>query len=313
MKKHFTRSRAESRQSGSVLIVVVFVLMLLSVWVLGFAKETRSLMRSGAEKVSLKKAMAAAEAGLEYSLFLLETQRAETLDGAHRFSDSQFRYQIRNEDGKIDLNSLVDGDGRIVEKQKEILVRFLNLAGREADAAKWVARLADWVDADKEPRVPGSETSVVPGLSPTGFPFQSLAEWRLAVGGKTGGEASLLRKACTVFSTGKVNINTAPLEVVASLSPEMNAPLAKAIVAAQRKKGFKTLDDLKKVRGMNDSVFFEIEPLLAERGTYYSVVVTGSSGERTVRMGAVAKREEERLKIVWHKKELTDEDLLEWD
>jgi len=311
LKRHFTQSN--HRERGSILVIVVFVLMLVSFWVFGFTKETLFSQRDLATQIDRKKAYQAAKAGLEYSLFLLESQGIETLDGSHQFEDARFQYQVRNEDGKWDFNSLVDGDGHLVDSQAAGISRFLALAGFKAEAPQIVQSFADWVDADDIARTHGAESRSYEGVRCANSPMQAFSEWKWVQGINDLAKAKILRRGCTLFSTGKININTAPFEVVMTLSEEMNEPLAKEILSFRRGRKIQQISDLKQVQGMTDSIFADIENQLIENGFYYSILVQGESRDAIVKIGAVAKREEDRLKIVWFKKDLEDEDLLAWN
>jgi len=309
LKRHFIQNHKES---GSVLVAVVLVLTLVSFWVLSFTKETLSTQRESGRELDRKRAYQAALAGVEYSLFLLGSQKGEILDGSHRFPESEFRFQVRNEEGKWDLNSLIDGDGALKEDQEKGVARFLKLVGLEESQQQIIHRFADWIDTDEDPREFGAESNQYSGHGCRNVLLESFSEWWLVLE-QDEQKAKRLRKGCTIFSTGKINLNTAPAVVLGSLSEKMTETAVKQILAYRNRRRFDSTETLKQLQGMTDAIYYDIEDKLVLEGTYYSIWVEGQSRESRVRVGAVVKREEDKFKKVWFKKELKNDDILAWN
>ncbi len=293
-------------------MAVVLVLALLSFWVLAFTQEVRLLQKEWGGEQDRKRAYQAALSGLEYSLFLLNSQKGETLDGSHRFGEGEFRYQVRNEEGKWDLNSLVDGDGNLVDELAAGMARSLTLLGLDAEKDSIIHRLADWVDADTVARPQGGETGSYLGYDCRNGPMESFSDCWLLLD-RDGTRAQRLRKMGTLYSSGKINLNTAPEVVLASLSDEMDENLIQAIVAYRSQSRFDSIETLKKIQGMTDSIYRQIEEMLITDGLYYSVWVEGKSGHASIQVGAIVKKEENKLKLVWLKENLKDEDCFNWN
>jgi general secretion pathway protein K len=109
------------------------------------------------------------------------------------------------------------------------LLDVLGIDGTVADA------VVDWLDNDDVPRVGGAESPYYSGLP---YPyrakndlFDTVDEVRL-VRGVTREVFEKLRPFVTVSSSGKVNLNTAPKEVLMALSAGADAAEAGAIDAA---------------------------------------------------------------------------------
>ena len=293
-------------------MAVVLVLALLSFWVLEFTKEVRLFQKEWGKEQDRKRAYQAALSGLEYSLFLLNSQKGEALDGSHRFGEGEFRYQVRNEEGKWDLNSLVDGDGNLIDHQAAGVARSLTLLGLDAEKVQIIHRLADWIDADLVARAQGGETGSYLGYDCRNVPMGSFSECWLLLD-RDLRRAELLRKACTIYSSGKINLNTAPAVVLGALSDQMDESLVQAILDYRSRSRFDSVETLQKIAGMTDRVYHEIEDKLVDEGLYYSVWVEGKSGRTSIQVGAIVKKEENKLKLVWLKENLNEEDCFKWD
>jgi general secretion pathway protein K len=133
--------------------------------------------------------------------------------------DGAIRVTVEDEERKLNLNLLVLQNGNAVDENRlgqfRLLLTQLGLDPSLADA------VVDWLDNDDSPRVGGAESSYYEALP---FPykakndlFDSIDELRL-VRGFTPEIFEKLRPFVTVTSSGKVNINTAPKEVLMSLS-----------------------------------------------------------------------------------------------
>jgi general secretion pathway protein K len=84
---------------------------------------------------------------------------------------------------------------------------------------------------------------------------------------------------------GAINVNTAPLEVLRALSDSMSETLAQAIIDYRETKGndgayqeFKTVNDLKKVSGMTDEIYADIQNQIVVRGGTFEIRSKSSVG-----------------------------------
>lgn len=187
-----------------------------------------------------------AKSGLNYALAVLYEDDtnvdslhdtwadSETLSekSADLFDDGRFKLEISDHSGMIQINSLVDEEGKYNDNQKELLTRFLQspefgLKDEEVDHI--VNAIKDWIDADDDPTgFGGAENSYYQGLE-TPYSCQDVSveflEELLLVKGinrelfygteKMPGIASFL----SPYGDGKININTAePLVLRALIS-----------------------------------------------------------------------------------------------
>jgi general secretion pathway protein K len=133
--------------------------------------------------------------------------------------DGEVRVTIEDEERKIDLNRLMLPNGIAPDERRlAVFQRLLDTLGIDRGVADAVV---DWLDTDENPRAGGAESSYYLGL-PNPYRakndlFDTIGELRL-VRGVTSEVFEKLRPFVTVSSSGMVNINTAPKEVLMSLS-----------------------------------------------------------------------------------------------
>jgi general secretion pathway protein K len=126
---------------------------------------------------------------------------------------------IEDEERKIDLNRIMLPNGNAPDERRLAVFQRL-LDTLEIDRAVADA-VVDWLDNDENPRVGGAESSYYLGL-PGPYRakndlFDTIGELRL-LRGVTDDVFGKLLPFVTVSSSGMVNINTAPKEVLMSLS-----------------------------------------------------------------------------------------------
>ena len=133
--------------------------------------------------------------------------------------DGEVRVAIEDEERKIDLNRLMLPNGNAPDERRlAVFQRLLDTLGIDRAVADAVV---DWLDNDENARVGGAESSYYLGL-PGPYKakndlFDTVGELRL-VRGVTDNVYGTLLPFVTVSSSGMVNINTAPKEVLMSLS-----------------------------------------------------------------------------------------------
>ena len=203
--------------------------------------------------------------------------------------DGEVLVTIEDEERKIDLNRLMLPNGIAPDDRRlAVFQRLLDILGIDRAVADAVV---DWLDNDENPRVGGAESASYLGL-PNPYRakndlFDTIGELRL-VRGVTAEIYEKLLPFVTVSSSGMVNINTAPKEVLMSLSAGADMAEGGAIDA-------KIADEIIKYR--EDHPFTEasqignVSPLLRDlyartlirniadvRSTYFHVRSSGDVG-----------------------------------
>ena len=140
--------------------------------------------------------------------------------------------KIEDAEGKLNLNKLVEANKPNVV-MKERVSRLLFLLDMNPDL---VCAIIDWIDENTNPECPnGAEQDIYRGLEnaylPADQPMKDISELRL-VHGFSQEMYDILLNHVTVLPPDKssLNLNTASIEVIASLHTKIDIPLAKQLV-----------------------------------------------------------------------------------
>jgi len=140
---------------------------------------------------------------------------------------------------------------------------------------------------------------------PKNGPLESLGEMLLIKGmdsstfyGEEGRDG--LRNYLTIHSEGKININTASLPVLMSLSPKVDQAMAQGVLDYRSKKPFQKMEDLRSLPGW-DSVYPQISSELTVRSNYFSLELQGNYREARAVVQTAIKREGKRTRILYWK------------
>lgn len=159
---------------------------------------------------------------------------------------------ITEESGKIYLNGLIQPAGGYETHTQDALKR---LGKRLQIPEECWSSLADWLDSNDETRSGGAETSYYKTLKPPyaahNRALLSLAELSL-VRGFTPEIIAKLQPFVTIYpdqgieplALVPVNINTAPMEVIAALDDRIDDRMAERILEERRLKPFSNMGDL---------------------------------------------------------------------
>jgi general secretion pathway protein K len=111
----------------------------------------------------------------------------------------------------------------------------------------------------------------------------------------------------TIWSDGKININTASKDVLQSLSTKMEDTLAEAIIKYRDQAGadgekqiFKEIAELKKVPGMNEgkegeTVYSQVKDLITVNSSYFHIAATATCGRMSKKLRVVVYRKGKRI------------------
>jgi general secretion pathway protein K len=206
--------------------------------------------------------------------------------------------QIVDEGGKLSLNALVNEAGEIDLEREVQLKRLFKALGLQEEM---LAPLLDWLDRDQEERPGGAEDAFYQGLERPyrcgNRPFVTLGQVALVKGYAQGLQG--LSRFLSVYSDGKVNVHTAPKEVLLSLSGGMDESIAEAILQYRAEGNFLTLEDLKKVPGVGEDLFAELSPYLSLTSTAFSVTARGRCHGAVSSLQAVFVRDGGTMRTVY--------------
>ncbi len=287
--------RAGDRGVALLITLMILVLIVTLVWEV-FRVGARAAQTGAYGRDSIR-AEIVAEAGVAAARIALREDAGDndydTLDEIWSrpvppidLGEGTIRIVVEDEERKINLNRLVLPNGNAPDDQRlavfRRLLEILEIDPSLADA------VVDWLDNDDTSRVGGAESSYYRSLP---FPykakndfFDTVDELRL-VRGVTPEVFEKLRPFVTVYSSGKVNLNTAPKQVLMALSAgqdaaeggEIGESAASEIIEFRKEKPFKKIEQIGNV-GMSLSDLFRktrIRDLMDIRGTAFHVRSTG--------------------------------------
>ena len=304
---------------GSALVVTLLIVATLTGLTLAFSEESGTELSLAGFAGDGYRAYQIARSGINFALGRLEQDEDKGMDslreewsllGVHGFpenSPGEFSISggVIDENGKINVNSLINEKGEVDEQIAGQLGRLFKVLGLDENL---VNPILDWLDPDDEERLHGAETFYYRSLED---PYECANTYFLSVGqifllkGFRGlqrfgeeGQKRLL-DYLTIYSDGKININTASGEVLQSLHSDIDPPLAQSIIDYQNQEDFLSIDDLKKVPGIDDQRFNEIKGRLTVKSSAFSIEARVESREAVAGINAFAVRKEEKPVLVY--------------
>ncbi len=308
-------------EHGTALVLTLLIIITLTGLTLGFSSESgveltlAGYMRDHAKAYELARSginiglSELAIKGEEFDLdvFNEEWRRTGSIpsEGATVQEGVTFSGGMMDENGKVNVNLLRNDRGEIDEQRETQLRRLFRALGLKEERLNPVL---DWLDVDDIERQDGAE----------GYWYQNLDEPYACANERflTIGQVFLVRGMrdierfgekkekrlldyLTIHSEGKININTAPREVLESLSEDMDSALAAEIVAYRKEERFESIDDLRKVPGMDDHLFAEIREWITVKISTISFESNVDCNGAIARIKAIAKRDGSKTSLIY--------------
>ena len=287
-----------SNEAGVALLITLLVLVLIVILAMEIFRSGARAAQTGAYGRDSIRGTIIAEAGLAAARIALRESAKDynydTLDQLWsrpvppiELGDGTVLVTVEDEERKINLNKLVLPNGIAPDDQRVAVFRKL-LAVLEIDPSLADA-VVDWLDVDDTTRAGGPESPYYLSLP---YPyrakndlFDTLDELRL-VRGITSEKFEQLKPFITVQSSGKVNINTAPKEVLMALSAgqdaaaagEIGASAADQVIEYRKDNPFKNAPDIGNVSPALKDLYAKtrFRDLIDVKGTVFHVRSTGN-------------------------------------
>jgi general secretion pathway protein K len=231
--------------------------------------------------------------------------------------------EIRDEESRFPLNMLPldprlpNQDLMLYEQALERLVTRAGLGGPQA-----VPVLMDWMDPDENERSNGGEQGTYPQLLVKNGPLDDIDElerlrnWGppnlpapIPLDASTGrleeyAPSLLKNQAATgtslwsdwlsAYAQGKINVNTAPAEVLRCLDQAMSDAVVSEIVARRSTKVLKSEQDLKEIPGIDADLAFRLGKLVGFKSSTFRVRVVVTSQETPLDLEVMLERQSQR-------------------
>lgn len=272
------------KQEGVALILALVVVALLAVVIIEFNYISRVEASIAGNRENERRAYYLAKGAINFGIYLLEMDDPETDSLADDWAkglpafpvgDAVLGLEISDEDGKINVNKLIEKD-KLSSRLGKVTTRLFELFGMEPGM---FPPLLDYLSEDlisQEPFDTKGELLEFPGVND-------------------------LIDFLTIYSSGKVNINTAPLHVIQSLSDKIDEELAKAVIDYRIDRPFSEVAELGKVPGVTEGIVNDVKEIATVKSGFFSVKSTAEVGEARKAVEAVIERGEEGLDVVYWK------------
>ncbi|WP_187426757.1 type II secretion system minor pseudopilin GspK [Geothermobacter ehrlichii] len=300
-------------ESGFALLLVLVIVALLSALVSDFAFSTLVDLRLAETFRDSARASSLARGGVTVARELLRQDNngwdaPESPDELWALpmeqvpvDDGFVSLRIRDLDGRIGLNRLVDSLGNPNVVMVDRFRRLCDELGLDRPEALTDA-LIDWLDRDSDPRPEGAEDPYYLALpnpyQAADAPLENLDELR-RVRGFDARTLARLRPYVSARGGEKLNVNSAPAEVLLAWDGEMRPEAAETIIAERRKKPFRTLDEIRELIGVETFSALNRNLDLDVGSRYFHVDSRAEIGDGNRRIEAVIDRKTDR--ILWQK------------
>lgn len=252
----------QSRQRGVALMLVIFVFALVSILAVGMYNRQHIFVQTAGNVMAQSQAYQYAVASEIYGKRLLKADWDEDKDKNEFVDDLEqvqnsillpvedafLEAQFNDVQGKLNINDLVSLQGTVNPIIKE---RFVSLLKRLAIETIKVETIIDWLDENQDPdgfegMEDGEYLSQEPPYRNAGQGMRDISELRLLPNVSNEDFQKILPHV-TVLPSGRspVNINTASIEVLQSLTQNLSDQQAKTLVEQREDKPWKDIESFK--------------------------------------------------------------------
>ena len=289
--------RLAKSQRGVALLATLMAVALMTILVVDFTTSSSLNYRSAANQANELRAEYLARSAVNVGLALLAQQARQNVGPGIQLpyyaltqpwampfppvpmDGGTATVSIVDEARKLNINELINPHTGTVDPDVEQILQRL-FAILEIDP-RIIPAIIDWLDPDSVESPGGGVEAdyymrLIPPYEPRNGPMPTLGDLRLIRGVDTPTFIRLSQFLTTAPET-RINANTVPPELLASLSPELanNTSLVKEIMAARISEPFKSLNDLGNLQGVGENSA-ELMRLLSTTSTYFMITGVGT-------------------------------------
>jgi len=228
----------KNNSDGAALIIVLLIVTIVTAIVVQFASDVYTATNALYNWTFAQKTSLIAKSGNELAIKTITENINDfpyasepviiPIDKLFAQSDAKMVVSVVDENSKINLNELfVKGLGI-----PKTYVFFKSLLKRLSLDETIADRVADWTDADKEPKAGDSEINAKDG------PLDSIDEL-LLIKGIDRAVYDKIYPYVTIYGNGYINLNSAELPVLMALSDSITEEVAERIIANRKSAAFK--------------------------------------------------------------------------
>jgi general secretion pathway protein K len=276
---------ALTQQRGAALVTALLAVTLLTVVVIEFAYSTQVDSSLAWNSVKTVQASYLARSGVNLALLVLRDD-ARAISGIDALGEEWARplpplpagqgtvmVQVTDEQGKVNLNALRNANGTINGPWREVVERVLQLRGVDVSL---LDPLLDWLDGDDFPEPRGAEKTdylrLTPAYAPRNDSLLTFGELG-RVKGFTPALCAQLAPFVTVLPSRatKVNVNTAPSEVLAALFPAVDPNRLEQFAVERVDAPVRGTNELRERLGIDPRTPVDALQMVTVRSEFFSV------------------------------------------
>ena len=302
------------------LLVTLMALALMTLLVMDFTTSAALGYRSAAGQADQLRAEYLARSGVNVGLSLLAADSREdrlrrtpydALDEAWaqpyppvKLGGGMAAVLIVDEGRKIDINLLVNPR---TGRPNPIYIGIVQRLFQNIEVSpKLVPAIVDWLDPNSIESPGGAEAQyylrLIPPYEPRNAPMPTIGDLRM-IRGVDDATFFILRRYLTVAPEPRVNINTAPPQVIAALLPQLSADpsTVKEIIQARTVKPFRMVTDVGNLAGLG-SLSVPLMRLITTRSSYFAITGLGTYAGARQNIDAVFRRNANGTAMLsnWH-------------
>jgi general secretion pathway protein K len=302
-------------------LATMMAISLLTVLILDFTTSTSNAYRSAANQANQLRSYYLARSAVNVGIALLaDDARKAALSNTPRVDSLQSIWalplpplplgggwaslSVVDEARKLNLNQLVAPNGQVNQPFADTLGRLLTIVG--LDPTQIVPSLIDWLDPDSIDTPGGAESDyylrLMPPYEARNGPMPTIGDLRL-VRGINETIFRRLQPFLTTTPSVRININTAPPEVLMAVAPQLqeNPSALKSILEQRAEHPFDNINEVSQLIGQSNGAG-ALPATLSTTSDYFTVAGAGSfAGTRTY-VYAVIRRTGPgpQLLLSWH-------------
>ncbi len=310
-------------QKGFVLVVVLCAIVSLAVLLCMMNTRARAALQQTDEFRDYHKMIHSAHAGINLVITAIQQEDTEnewiekllTAETPIRVNDMTCQISLTEENGKLNINQLIDQNGQPNHKRIMQLFRLIDILNQTLPMDRrisydLVAVMIDWIDPDDDVTAlfcgqyasSGAESDYYLNLATPkqcmNRPLRMLDEL-LDIKDVSFSVYHLLKDFLTVYGDGYININTAPQEVIQTLYEGMDPLSARMIVERREQSPFRSTAELRNVPGITQAMYFELAAVSTVRPNqpYFAVTAKVRSSTRNCEIFSVLRHNLEQKNV----------------
>ena len=299
---------ARTRESGVALLVVLLTIALLTIVVVEFtySSQVETHLAFGSRNALQALYLARSGVNIAEAILVRDAQTGRDVDGELDLwaqplpplplGDGSLALRVRDEARALNLNELASGVWEERMRKQAIAERLFDLLGIDRQV---LAAIVDWIDSDQEPWTSplGAEQpyylSLTPPLQVRNAPLLTFREL-LLVRGVTPSVLARLDGFVTVLPREnrlKININTAPPEVLYALSEGMTSDpgIVDRLIAVRREQPLDGLGALRNIPGLHEALGDNYD-FVGYKSTHFRIEAVGTVNDVTRGLVTVVER-----------------------